>query len=88
MRRLVDVNHRSRHDVAWYAGRIGCSTRTLTRATCAVAGIAAKRLIVERIMLEAQRELVHAAGSGQHVADSSGFDEPGRFGKFSDARPE
>lgn len=74
-----DVTHRRVED---YAGTLGCSVRTLTRAALAVTGRSAKQLIDERIALEAKRLL---ATSGLPVADVGrrlGFEEPTNFGRF------
>lgn len=80
-RRLVDEHYRSRRGVAWYAKRLACSTRTINRATRAVAGRSAKSVIAERTILEAERLLVHTRFSVQTIGAELGFDEASNFSK-------
>jgi AraC-like DNA-binding protein len=65
-----------------YASALGCSEKSLTRATREVAGITAKTFIAARVNLEAKRLLVHTALPVAMIADSLGFDEPTNFIKF------
>jgi AraC-like DNA-binding protein len=68
--------------VAAYARRLGYSTRTLDRLARANAGVTAKALIDERVVLEARRMLVHAADPVAAVADALGFDDASNFSKY------
>lgn len=79
---LVETNFARWHQVAEYANRLGCSERSLTRATMEVAGINAKAFIASRISLEAKRLLVHTASSVTSIGESLGFDEATNFIKF------
>lgn len=82
LRKLVDEHCLERRDVRWYAKAIGCSERTLTRATREVAGLRAKDVISDRAVLEAKRLLVHTRLTVQAIADTLGFDEASNFVKF------
>jgi AraC-like DNA-binding protein len=73
--------HRAR-EVAAYAAILRCSSRTLTRHCERWAGKSAKRLIDERVVLEARRELAHGDALVSQLADSLGFAEPTQFVKF------
>ncbi len=64
------------------AARLGYSTRTLDRACRAVVGLTAKRLVDERLALEARRMLVLPNSQVSAVARSLGFDEATNFTKF------
>lgn len=68
--------------VQWYAARIGCSARTLTRACRAATGRTAKQLVDARVALEAQRLLVHSDLPVAAIGRMLGFSEPTNFGKF------
>lgn len=79
---LIESHFRGRHSVAWFAGELGCSAKTLTRAAQAVAGKTVKDLHTARITLEAKRLLVHSQQPMQTIADRLGFDEASNFVKF------
>ncbi|MCZ4303925.1 helix-turn-helix domain-containing protein [Zoogloeaceae bacterium G21618-S1] len=70
------------HQVAGYAKQLGCSEKSLNRATLDVAGLTAKAYIAARINLEAKRLLAHTALPIGQIADRLGFDEPTNFVKF------
>jgi len=78
----VEREHARWHAVAPYARRIGCSERSLTRTTEAVAGLTAKSFITRRIVLEAKRLLVHTSAPVATIAETLGFDEPTNFVKY------
>jgi AraC-like DNA-binding protein len=79
---LVEQSFAKWHQVAKYAHSLGCTEKTLTRATMGVAGITAKAFIASRISLEAKRLLAHTSSSVATIADSLGFDDPSNFVKF------
>ncbi len=70
------------HEVAAYAAILRCSTRTLTRHCEQWTGKPAKRLIDERVALEARRLLAHGGASVSELAEALGFAEPTQFVKF------
>lgn len=74
-----DVTHRP---VERYAEELGCSVRTLTRACLAQTGHAAKRVLDERIALEAKRLLATTSASAATIGARLGFSEPTNFGRF------
>ena len=81
-RAAVDEQYRHWHHVAPYASRLACSTKSLNRACRAVSGVTAKRVIVERIVLEAKRLLAHSSDTAARIGIDLGFDEPTNFTKF------
>ncbi|MFJ1913474.1 helix-turn-helix domain-containing protein [Streptomyces sp. NPDC088147] len=70
------------HRVADYAGRLGYSVRTLTRASTAATGLSARELLDARITLEAKRLLAYTDLAVAAVSHRLGFSEPTNFGKF------
>jgi AraC-like DNA-binding protein len=70
------------HRVTDYAKLIGCSQKSLQRATLEVAGVSAKAFLSQRIVLEAKRILVHTGESVSVIAEKLGFDESTNFVKF------
>jgi AraC-like DNA-binding protein len=82
LHQLVEQSYAKWHQVTQYAHRLGCSEKSLTRATMGVAGLTAKAFIASRISLEAKRLLAHTSSSVAAIADSLGFDDPSNFVKF------
>ncbi len=58
-RELLDANFSSWHQLAPYAQELGCTQKSLNRATRDAVGLSAKEYIVRRIVLEAKRLLAH-----------------------------
>jgi len=78
----VEQDFRRWHHVSDYASQLGCSEKSLSRTTLAVVGSTAKQFLVQRIVLEAKRLLVHTSLPVASVADDLGFDEATNFVKF------
>ena len=81
-RATVEREFRRWHSVALYARQLGCSQKSLGRATLAVTDMSAKAFLTQRIVLEARRLLVHSTAAIGAVSDELGFDEPTNFVKF------
>lgn len=79
---LLERSFKEWHQVTMYANALGCSEKTLSRATLTVAGITAKAFIASRLSLEAKRMLVHTTLSVTAIGESLGFDDPSNFVKF------
>jgi AraC-like DNA-binding protein len=65
-----------------YAGELGCSVRTLTRASLAITGRTAKQVVDDRVALQARRLLAATGLSVAEVGRALGFGEPTNFGRF------
>jgi AraC-like DNA-binding protein len=78
----VEERFAATHQVDDYANAIGCSVRTLTRASLAATGRTAKQVIDERVALEAKRMLAHTDLPVVAIAGELGFTEPTNFGRF------
>lgn len=81
-RALVEREHHRWHSVRRYARALGCSDKSLTRATREVVGMTAKELLTSRVVLEAKRQLAHSSTPVALVGDALGFGEPTNFVKF------
>lgn len=81
-RAAVDREFRRWHLVTPYARHLGCAAKSLNRACRAAGGTTAKRVIVDRIVLEARRSLAHSTDSVAAISAGLGFDEPTNFVKF------
>ncbi|NUS28565.1 MAG: helix-turn-helix transcriptional regulator [Streptomyces sp.] len=65
-----------------YARALGYSTRTLSRATLATAGLGAKEFIDRRVVLEAKRLLAHGDRTATSIAGHLGFASATHFSKY------
>jgi AraC-like DNA-binding protein len=83
---ILELRFRELHHVAEYARLLGCSIRTLSRATRDATGKGAREVIDERRLLEARRLLGVAGWDARAVATHLGFTDPGNFGRFFRAR--
>lgn len=81
-RAAVEREHTRWHRVARYAKHLGCSQRSLARATMEVAGMTPKAMLTARIVLEAKRRLAHTLSPVAAIGDGLGFAEPTNFVKF------
>jgi AraC-like DNA-binding protein len=81
-RRHLEEDHPHSRRVEDYAARLGCSVRTLTRASLAVTGRTAKQTVDDRVALEARRLLACTALSVAEIGRRLGFPEPTNFGRF------
>jgi len=70
------------HRVENYARQLGYSVRTLTRTSHVATGYGAKRVIQERVLLEAKRLLAHTELTSTAIAGRVGMPDPAAFGKF------
>ncbi|WP_229069704.1 AraC family transcriptional regulator [Actinoplanes sp. DH11] len=81
-RRRLEERYPHTRRVEDYAGELGCSVRTLTRASLALTGRTAKQVVDDRVALQAQRLLAATPLSVAEVGRSLGFGEPTNFGRF------
>jgi AraC-like DNA-binding protein len=81
-RHHLEEGHPHSRRVEDYAARLGCSVRTLTRASLAVTGRTAKQTVDDRVALEARRLLACTSLSVAEIGRRLGFPEPTNFGRF------
>ncbi|NJN40469.1 MAG: AraC family transcriptional regulator [Gammaproteobacteria bacterium] len=81
-RTTVEREYPRWHSVAQYAQHLGCSEKSLSRATTEVADMSAKAFLTNRIVLEAKRLLAHTLTPVASIGDRLGFDEATNFVKF------
>ncbi|MFI5936442.1 helix-turn-helix domain-containing protein [Actinoplanes sp. NPDC051494] len=81
-RRDLENGHGRSRRVEDYAAAIGCSVRTLTRASLAITGRTAKQVVDDRVALEARRLLACTDLSVAEIGRRLGFGEPTNFGRF------
>jgi AraC-like DNA-binding protein len=81
-RQAVEDGFAHTHRVEDYARQLGYSVRTLTRASHVATGYGAKRVIQQRVLLEAKRLLVHTELTSTAIAGHIGMPDAATFGKF------
>lgn len=81
-RNTVENELTRRHDIVDYARQLGYSARTITRACQQATGLSAKQVLTNRLLLEAQRLLVHSESPAAAISALLGFSEPTNFTKF------
>jgi AraC-like DNA-binding protein len=78
-RDLVEERFARDHSVKAYADALGWSTRTLARVTRQAVGTTPKRVIDDRVLLEARRLLAHTDRTVARIGSSLGFDDRSNF---------
>jgi AraC-like DNA-binding protein len=81
-RLLVEEKYAAHHKLSHYSSELGCTVKSLSRATLTASGIGAKEYLAARINLEAKRLLTHTQAPISAISEQLGFDEPTNFVKF------
>ncbi|MFF0087270.1 helix-turn-helix domain-containing protein [Streptomyces canus] len=81
-RDAVEQHFRRTRRVADYARLLGYSPRTLSRASLDATGIGAKQFIDRRVIVEAQRMLMHSDQTAVQIAAQLCFPSPTHFSKY------
>ena len=79
---LVEQYYREHRPLAFYAGKLNISTPHLNSICRQTADVTALRVIHERVLLEAKRNLFYTALTVREISDGLGFSEPAYFTRF------
>lgn len=82
LNRLIESHYRKHWTVEQYAARIGTSVSRLNRLCRQRVHISAKRMIDERLLLEAKRRLIYTQTTLDEIAFDLGFKDPGYFSRY------
>jgi AraC family transcriptional regulator, transcriptional activator of pobA len=82
LRVLVDRFFRREHQLGFYAEKLGMTVDRLNDHVKRAAGITAGHLIRQRVLIEAERQLVFTAQPIQDIAHELGFSDPSHFARF------
>jgi len=77
----LEQEYKTQHTVSYYAQKLCMTERQLSCITRKFSGKTAKRLILERLTLEAKRYLKHTNVSSKEIAYTLGFPDPSYFSK-------
>lgn len=81
-RQMLEHHYRDIHTVKEYASMLNVSTKTLTNCVYEGSHSTPLRLINDRIILEAKRQLMHSSLKIKEIAYYLGFNDPSYFIKF------
>lgn len=79
---LVEASFREHRPLDYYADRLGCTVRTLSRQTDLAYGMTPRRFVNRRIAFEARRLLRFTNADCGVVGAELGFDDPAYFARF------
>ncbi|MCA0353744.1 MAG: helix-turn-helix transcriptional regulator [Chloroflexi bacterium] len=79
---LLEQAFQQHHDIHYYADQLNLSKTQLAQIISQHSGQPPKRIILKRILLEAQRYLQFTTMPIQQLAQSLGFHDPFHFSKF------
>lgn len=79
---LLENNFKIHKSVGNYASQLNISEKRLYRMTSAILAKSPKEIIIDRVLLEAKRLLVHTHLSIKEIAYNLGFAEPTNFTKY------
>ena len=79
---LIEAHYRSEHYAPFYARTLELSTHYLNTLLKRHLGKTLTRLVLERILTEAKRELIHTSKSVRDIAESLGFADPSYFARL------
>ncbi|MBW2604460.1 MAG: helix-turn-helix domain-containing protein [Deltaproteobacteria bacterium] len=78
----IEENYRRHLKVKDYAETLNIGTKRLTEICNLVSGSSAKKIIQERVILEAKRYLYHSELSIKEICYLLGFEDPAHFSKY------
>ena len=81
-RQMLEHHYRHMHTVKEYANRLNVSTKTLTNCVYESSRSTPLKIINDRIILEAKRQLLHSCLKIKEIAFYLGFEDPSYFVKF------
>lgn len=81
-RALVENNYRQQWNVQRYAGELNTSVSSLNRICNESVGITAKKIIQNRVQLEAKRSLIYTQYPLDQIAYALGFKDPAYFSRY------
>ena len=82
LKRLIELHYRKHWTVEQYAVEIGTSVSRLNRLCREHIHSSAKRMVDERLLLEAKRRLIYTRNTLDEIAFDLGFKDPGYFSRY------
>lgn len=79
---LLEKHYKEHWQLTQYANELGMTTARLHLICQRMAGISPKQLIVERLLQEAKRLLIHSQLTANEICFTLGFKDPSYFSRF------
>lgn len=81
-KQFIETDFRESHKVSSYADKLAVTSDYLNKSVKSLTGKSAKEHILNRIIVEAKRELLFTDQSNKELSFYLGFDEPSHFSNF------
>jgi AraC family transcriptional activator of pobA len=81
-KQLVEAGYRARHDLGAYAADVGVTKTQLNRVCREMSNLSALQVLNERIVVEAQRNLLYTDLDIKQIASTLGFADASYFTRF------
>ena len=85
-RELLEAHFRTEKQLGFYASRLGVTLSKLHAACRERTGLSASKLLHERIIVEAKRNLLYSSHNVAQIALAMGFEDPAYFNRFFSQR--
>ncbi len=79
---LIETHYKTEHYASFYAAAMDITTHYLNTLLKRHIGKTLPRLLIERIITEAKRELLHTSRSVREIAESLGYTDPSYFSRL------
>ncbi|MDA0108837.1 helix-turn-helix transcriptional regulator [Vibrio sp. La 4.2.2] len=79
---LIETHYQSERNVAFYADKLSITSKRLNELSKAHLGKTITKLLHDRVLLEANRELIFSTKTVKAIALQLGFEDPAYFGRF------
>lgn len=79
---LIEVNYLMEREAGFYAEQLHVSLKYLNALVKKARGVTVKELIIQRVVLEAKREINYGQLSFKEIAFKLGFNDPAYFSRF------
>ncbi len=79
---LVEQHYRNNHQVRFYAEQLSITSDYLNKVIKGSIGVSAKDYILDRLLVEAKRELIYSGASSKEIGYNLGFSDPAYFSSF------
>lgn len=81
-RKCVELNYRKEHNVAWYVSNLSTSEYLLNKCVLMCAQKKALDFIIDRVVMEAQRMIIHSSLMIKEIAFKLGFKDTSYFIRY------
>ena len=82
LEQLIEKKYQTEKSPQYYASELNISPKHLNRITKEMVGKTTTDLIIERVLLEAKRMLIHAKQSFTEIADELGYEDYSYFSRI------